>query len=391
MKHQHHFLFFGLTSWDSLPQREQGLAVECARQGNKVDFIELPPSFAGRLQGLRNRAFSPLSRDTGFNRGSAPPNLRLLTPPMLPTGFRNSLTPAIDRVIFRRWFTATFKDVDFKSVIGVIMLPLWWGVFLERDIFDPGFLIYDIADSLEVQSRNADTLARLRDCEHRLSRETDLVTYSAHEMDREVNILFPGVPSLFLPNAVSRDFIDHLDAAEPPESGRKQEIGYVGATNGKWFDPDLVIEVLRAFPECTLSIIGPVDKRFAERCARYPNAKLHGFVEHNALAGHLRRFDVAIIPFKRNGITRIVNPLKLYEYAAAQLPIIASWTEELCNYQPLVTLAHDTAEFVECIGVALREQDDELRNKRRNFALANTWTERIHRLTAMLERQVSAV
>ncbi len=380
-----HFMIFGLTTWDSFPQREQGLARELAAQGHTVDVIEMPPSLAGRTHGLMNRMFSPLARDRGFVRDVTPDNLRVHTPPLMPTGFRNSLTPALDRVLFRRWFADTFSGTDFHEVTALIMMPLWWGRFLERDVFDPGFLIYDIADSLEVQSRNSGTLSRLRDCEHMLSREADLVTYSAQEMLKEVDILFPGVPSLFLPNAVSQHFIDLLDQKNGSAHSASKEIGYIGATSGKWFDENLVIDVLEAFPDCTVSIIGPVEKHFAERCSRYGNARLHGFVPHDELGPHLRRFDVAIIPFKKNGITRVVNPLKLYEYAAAGLPIVATWTEELCNYEPLVTLARGSSEFIDSIGRALREDSGEIRGKRRGFALANTWSERVHRLTAMIE------
>jgi O-antigen biosynthesis protein len=384
-----HFMIFGLTSWDSFPQREQGLARELAAQGHEVDVIEMPPSMAGKTHGVFQRLFAPLARDRGFGRSSTPDNLRVHIPPMMPTGFRNTLTPALDRVLFRRWFQQTFSGVDMRSTVGVIMMPLWWGRFLERDVFDPAFLVYDIADSLEVQSRSPRTLSRLRDCEHMLSREADLVTYSAQEMLREVEVLFPGVTSLFLPNAVSRSFVEACAAQNGGRISEAKEIGYIGSTYGKWFDADLLLDVIRSFPDCGVSVIGPVDKHLATRCARHDNVRLYGFVPHEQLPAHLHRFDVAIIPFRRNGITRIVNPLKLYEYAAAGLPIVSTYTDELRNYAPLVTLAHSTGEFKDSIARALYSDPVDIREKRLGFALANTWTERVHRLISVLKRQAS--
>lgn len=382
-----HFMIFGLTSWDSFPQREQGIACELAAQGHDVDVIEMPASMAGKTHGVFQRLFTPLARDRGFSRSTTPANLRVHIPPIMPTGFRNTLTPLVDRLLFRRWFSETFRGVDMRSTIGLIMMPLWWGRFLERDVFDPGFLIYDIADALEVQSRSPRTLSRLRDCEHLLSREADLVTFSAQEMQREVDILFPGVASLFLPNAVSREFVEQCAVRNGNRDTAKKEIGYVGSTCGKWFDAELLLEVIRSFPDHTVSVLGPVDKQLAAHCAQHANVRLHGFVPHKQLPEHLLRFDVAVIPFRQNGITRIVNPLKLYEYASAGLPIVATYTDELRNYAPLVTLARDTESFLRSITEALESDAPDVREKRRSFAMANTWTERVHRLLAVLQRQ----
>lgn len=38
----------------------------------------------------------------------------------------------------------------------------------------------------------------------------------------------------------------------------------------------------------------------------------------------ISKFDVAIIPFVNNEITRFVDPVKYYEYALAQIPILST-------------------------------------------------------------------
>jgi len=382
------FLFFGLTSYDSLPQREHALASECVRMGHHVDVIEIAPSLAGKTHALYHRVFSPLSRDRGFDREPAPLDLRVHTPPLLPTGFRNSLTPGFDKQQFRRWFSRVFRDDTLDSVIAMIMLPLWWGRFLDREYFNPRLLVYDIPDALEVQSRHRKTYQRLRRCEDALYSDVDLVTFSAREMTTDVEERFPGIASLFLPNAVSQKFIEAVNGIGKKINGHA-EIGYIGSTNGKWFDADLALSVIRAFPECRVSVVGPVDKRFAEECFRYPNAFLHGFVHHSRLSAHLQRFDVAIIPFLRNEITRVVNPLKLYEYAAAGLPVVATWTEELQHYEHVVALSHGKDEFMANIRTALMESNTEHHARRRRFAEENTWSDRVRLLIQTLHEHVA--
>ncbi|MDT8325246.1 MAG: glycosyltransferase, partial [Bacteroidota bacterium] len=269
---------------------------------------------------------------------------------------------------------------------------LWWGNFIDRDLFDPALLVYDICDALEVQSRSDRTLARLRSCESALAREADLITYSAHEMGGDIARRFPGKSSLLVPNAVSREFITRLDS-EPRVHPRGDipHIGYIGATNGKWFDAELVIDTIRRFPDCRISIIGPVDKRFAEQCAGMAHVQLHGYVRHDELARHLRRFDVALIPFRDNSITRVVNPLKLYEYASAGLPVVATRTAELTHYAEFCYLAGDSDAYAARIRLALEEDGEPLRARRRRFANENTWEQRVATLLAgLLQHEAAA-
>ena len=385
----YHFLFFGLTSFHSLPQREQALAIECARMGHRVDFIEIAPSVAGKTHALINRLFSPLARDSGFKAGAAMANLHIHTPPTLPTGFRNSLTPGIDRVVFRSWFRRRFRNMDLGQSIAMVMMPLWWENFIDHDLLNPRLLIYDICDALEVQSRNERTLKRLRASERSLGALANLVTYSAKEMEGDILERFPGTPSLFLPNAVSTDFMDRFDR-EPTfhRNGHSKEIGYIGATNGKWFDADLMLETMRRFPDCRVSVIGPVDKTFAQHCAALPNVRLHGYVHHDDLPQYLRRFDVALIPFRENDITRVVNPLKLYEYASAGLPVVATRTAELMHYRDYCFLSPDREAFFTNIRTALRDVDDAHRQRLRHFAEENTWGRRVETLLVSLLHHV---
>lgn len=386
-----HFLFFGLSSFRSLPHREQGIAIECARLGHRVDFIEIPASVAGRSLATLHRLLTPLSRDSGFVADVAIPNLRIHTPPMLPTGLRNSLTPAIDRVLFQRWFRGTFDSAELSRAIVMVMMPLWWENFIDHELLRPRLLVYDICDALEVPAHSEESLRRLKASERALVSRADLITHSAAEMAEDIARHYARRDVMFLPNAVSRDFLDAIDRAPAPQHDvHRSTIGYIGSTSGKWFDAELVIEIARACPDSDVSVIGPVDRRFAAACARMQNITLHGYIPHDELAGHLRRFDAAIIPFLDNDITRVVNPLKMYEYSAAGLPVIARRTRELLHYASLLYLADDARTFVSAIQQALETDTPERRALRRRFAEQNTWETRVRDLIAQLHAQVRA-
>jgi glycosyltransferase involved in cell wall biosynthesis len=375
-----HILILGLTSFDSVPQREQGLAVELARAGCTVDVIEFAPSIPGRLHTLTHRCFSPLAVDRGFEPPFQGADVRVHTPPILPTGFRNSRTPALDRALIRGWFRRRFRGVPLTDTIVLVMIPLWWEVF-DRAFFGCRTLVYDVADALTVQGGTDRALARLRSSETRIGTEADLVTYSAGTMADDIAQLFPSTRSLFLPNAVSDDFVAacaRMTHATDPAASRR--IGYIGATDGRWFDASLLMEVLRAFPNECVDVLGPVVRSFAERVASFRNVHLHGFVPHASLPAHLRSFSAGIIPFLRNEITRVVNPLKLYEYCAVGLPVVATHTEELAQFGDLMYLADDPPSFVAQLRRALEERDVPLRTRRHAFAASNTWSARARSL-----------
>ena len=404
-RYTYHFLYFGLTSFDSLPQREQALAAECARMGHHVDFIEIPPSTAGRTHAFLQRMFSPLSRETGFARDSAQPRLRVHTPPTLPTGFRSSLAPALDRTIFQQWFRRRFAGMDFSDSIAMIMLPLWWGNLIDRSLLNPRLLVYDVCDALEVQGRTDRALRRLRRHEAELASEADLVTYSAQEEGRSIRERFPNTRSLLLPNAVSADFVMQCATAPssahslrmhggngnaPGEASRRPVIGYVGATCGKWFDSELLFASIERFPKYDFAVVGPVTGEFAARCRAYSNVHLHGFVPHRQLPALLRSFDAAVIPFLPNAISDVVNPLKLYEYAASGLPIVAAGVKELMHYSDIVTLADTREGFFAGIRHAVEQTDDRRRERLRAFAWQNTWDRRVRRLLDTITEHVAA-
>ena len=45
---------------------------------------------------------------------------------------------------------------------------------------------------------------------------------------------------------------------------------------------------------------------------------------YQALPAYCKAFDIAILPFVMNELTLAANPLKLREYLAAGLPVVAS-------------------------------------------------------------------
>ena len=63
-----------------------------------------------------------------------------------------------------------------------------------------------------------------------------------------------------------------------------------------------------------------------------PNVHLLGRKAYADLPPYMKRFDVGLIPFRLNELTRNVNPIKLREYFSAGLPVVSSDIPEVRHY-----------------------------------------------------------
>jgi glycosyltransferase involved in cell wall biosynthesis len=80
------------------------------------------------------------------------------------------------------------------------------------------------------------------------------------------------------------------------------------------------------------------------------------------------------MPYNRSNqeIYKGQHPLKLYEYAAAKLPIISTWNDEYQTLQPPVLLINNEKDIKRAIDEAL-DNTNFWKEKVYNFALNNTW------------------
>jgi len=198
-----------------------------------------------------------------------------------------------------------------------------------------------------------------------------------------------GRPVRLVPNAVNRRIFDATTSSARPADlppGRPQ-IVYMGALWGEWFDWALVRRVAEAYPNAALTLIG----EYRGQCPYPPppNMFFLGLKAHRDLPAYLAHADVALIPFVVTRLTQAVSPLKVFEYLAMGVPVVATRLVELTNL-PHVHLADDAEGFVAAVGRAAEEPVD--RAAIAAFTRANTWEARVDTLLAAVfaERTDSA-
>ena len=78
-----------------------------------------------------------------------------------------------------------------------------------------------------------------------------------------------------------------------------------------------------------------------------PNLHWTGPKPYDQVPGIVRAFRVGLIPFRRTPLTEAVNPVKLYEYAAAGVPCVATrFTDEVDAWDGAARVAESPEGFV---------------------------------------------
>lgn len=222
----------------------------------------------------------------------------------------------------------------------------------------------------------------LRSCDLAIA-TSDLLVEKAQRFNSNVHLVR---------NAVGIEHYSEQESTCPPDlrSLPRPILGYVGYV-GPWFDMELFKKLARGYPQGSLVIVGPVQIS-ARGFSRLPNVHVVGQKAYREMPQYIRAFDVCLIPFQINDLTRAVNPVKFYEYCAAGKPTVSVRLPELEPYRSLCYLADSREEFITAVGEALREVEDperaaDLARRRRRFAEENSWDVRGQEIESILRSE----
>lgn len=255
-------------------------------------------------------------------------------------------------------------------------------------------LIYDYVDHLHAFSGNPQKLANQHNL---LLKSAVIVLATSNKLFEQVKSIRSDV--VLCPNGVDYDHFSNSvsDHLEPPTDilplllSKSPIIGYIGAL-ARWVDYDLIGNVAEERPEINFLLIGPDYENSLPRwLLKIPNIFWLGSKSYNIIPLYLKYIDVAMIPFQVNELTHAVSPLKLFEYMAADKPVIVTPMEGSMHY-PGVLVAEDPNEFSKQINKALelKTNTDYIRSIRK-VAGENTWEVRANQIMQAIDEYMSSV
>ena len=192
--------------------------------------------------------------------------------------------------------------------------------------------------------------------------------------------LAPTGPNAVIPNGLEpAEWIG--DPVPPGWLGglRRPLLLYAGSLDAR-LDVVGLVEIARALPHATILLVGPLcDPQHLLPLRAVPNIEIRPALSRAAVTGLIRVADVGLIPHVRSPLTEAMSPLKLYEYLAGGLPVVAANLRPVRGVDPRVTLVDDGAAYPDAVRAALelgRAAEDE----RLTFVQTNSWSARHDRL-----------
>lgn len=262
------------------------------------------------------------------------------------------------------------KEAGIIEAICIVQLPFWQPLskWIKNNF---GWkIIYDCMDEHVGFSTNKETMISH---EELLASECDLLITTARSLYKKMRNY--NDRCILVPNAVDFCHFSFLPPNDLLKEIRRPIIGYYGAIS-EWFDNDLIEHLATNKQEWSFVFIGHTFGSNISKLEKMPNVYFLGEKSYSDLPKFLYWFDICIIPFKLNKLTKATNPVKFYEYISSGKKVVATELPELLPYAKYLYIAKDKNDFLQKIEMALKEDDPNLVSDRIQLAKENTWEER---------------
>ena len=365
----------GFADWDTdLWTNQHHLMSRLARE-NRVLFVESlglrRPQLAGRdvrriWRRLRSGLRGPREAD----------GLSVLSPLVLPL-HSNRLVRRVNARLLSALVGRAATRLGLRR-------PILWSYVPQAeallDALDPELVVYHCVDDIAAQP--GIDAGSFRAAERRFAARADLVLASAPALAERLQTISTKV--LYAPNVADTDlFSGALQPGEPDaaiEALPHPRIVFCGAIVTTKLDLDLIAALARARPAWSFALVGPVgpgDPRTdVSSLSAEPNVHLLGTRSYHDLPSVLREADAGLIPYALNELTSGIFPMKVYEYLAAGLPVVATPLPALAGLADVETAA-DAEGFAQLLDQALAADSRERRLERSRRAAAHSWERRL--------------
>ena len=196
-----------------------------------------------------------------------------------------------------------------------------------------------------------------------------------------------------VPNGV--DFRRYAAAVPEPEDLRRiprPRLGYAGVLK-RQLDWPLLLELASGHPEWSFVFSGGTNSRpdfgeaFRVLSAR-SNVYLLGSKSTEELARYPQHFDVCLLPYRIDGYTKYIYPLKLHEYLASGTPVVGSRIPALEEFANAVALADSAENWSAALTQALAANSPHSRQERQTVAQEHDWEILVGRIARIILHQL---
>ncbi len=370
-------LFISTNRFSALPTRKQRFAKHFREIGFRILFVEPPATYFALL---KNRSEFLKSLGSYKNGVKQVENSFFVatTPPWLPFFKKNLFINRMDNNILTSYFQKLFDKIHFIPQITwsyMPFLPYSLEKIYSKKIYDcvddhsayPGLLNPNIVDILEKKTVQLSdvVITTNKVLKNKLKR---------YDAKKDIETIGNGVDWKLFSSPLLNS--SHIKI--------KKRIIYVGAI-AEWFDQGIIKKIAKSLPDWELLLIGPISVN-ASSLAKYKNITFQGKLLQKDIAPLLAESACAIIPFKVNRLTKNIDPLKIYEYLAAGVPVVSTPVGGLQQFKTEVEISNDADKFVNKIVRLTKYDSIEKRIARSKIVKKHSWENKYKEIDRILEK-----
>jgi glycosyltransferase involved in cell wall biosynthesis len=183
--------------------------------------------------------------------------------------------------------------------------------------------------------------------------------------------------------------VDHFNKALKPGPKpsdiadlKKPIVGFYGFL-ADWLDWPLIERVVTDGVEFDWVFIGPTTRDLSN-LTRLDNFHYLGRKPYEMLPDYLRHFACGHIPFALTPLTLNVNPVKLYEYLAGGVPVVATPLPEIKEFSDVCSIASTPEDYLTAIRREISEDSQDKRLLRTKRVEGETWDKRVERYVELI-------
>jgi glycosyltransferase involved in cell wall biosynthesis len=377
--------------WDVCWTSKQQIMNRLA-ESNRVLYVEEPVTMLAPLlvfsHWKRWKALIPRLRQIDARLWTLTP------PPLFPFG---NVRPGINRAnqsILARYLRWAMKKLSFSSDY-----ILWTYVPATVAVLDrlssgrrgkaPALVVYHCVDEHSAFPAYFISPELVKAYDDELTSRADLVITTSENLRESREALNPNTHTVL--NAADVEIFNRAFAPDCPvaadlEALPSPRLGVVGVHDHR-LDIDALEALVQADPSWQVVLIGPLRLSHVDegRLRSLQNVHLLGSRPQTELPSYLKGLSVALIPYKPGELTRNIFPLKLFEYLAAGLHVVAGGLPELKRYAGMVSLAETADDYPRLVRAAIGEDTPAKRAERVALAAENSWDHRVAEISSLVE------
>jgi len=375
-------LIFFADDWGRHPSTMQHLARVFLRKNNRIIWVgslgyRKPRIHWQDLIRVYEKTRKVFAKSKSGNSSSTP--VYQVHPPILPIQsfstirrinelfISRALRQTMTQLGFSNPITFTASPIVSDTLVGLGLIPHFYFCLDDYSKFTGAFKVLSGLEEKLIGSSTACFAV------------SDLLVDRCHALNNH---------SFFLPQGVD---VHHFrkDPDKIPDAlknMRRPVIGYFGLI-ADYIDIELITACAKRYRDFSFVLLGKATVDLGE-LKELHNVFYFGPVPYDGLPAFSSVFDVGLVPFRVNELTKAANPLKLLEYMSLGIPVVSTPLPEVKKFRELIFVSENETDFVEMVQRAVDDNAAGRNAGRRKIAEEFSWDKVAEDVSAIILRSL---